>query len=98
MPKKAVKKSASKISKKSIPKGKKGKYNDDDEPVDKAASHEETDGEDLTKEDYEDKMKENVVEEDVYTEEGRAELEEDDEIEPWEEGFSKGVAPDKHHK
>ncbi len=30
-------------------------------------------------------------EEDVYTEEGREELLEDDEIEPWEEGFSEGA-------
>ena len=97
MPKKAAKKS-SKVPKKPVSKAKKGKYADDDEPVDKPATHEETDGEDLTKEDYEDKMKENVVEVDVYTEEGRAELEDDDEIEPWEEGFSKGVAPDKNHK
>ena len=35
--------------------------------------------------------------EDVYTEEGRQKLQEDDEIEPWEEGFAKGAQPDKHH-
>ena len=34
--------------------------------------------------------------EDIYTSEGREMLEEDDEIEPWEEGFAKGAAPDKH--
>ncbi|MEM4264070.1 MAG: hypothetical protein QW666_04240 [Candidatus Woesearchaeota archaeon] len=31
-------------------------------------------------------------EEDVYTEEGREDLVEDDEIEPWEEGFAEGAA------
>jgi hypothetical protein len=91
MPKKAVKK-----SKHAKPKSNKGLV--DDEPIEKVASHEEQDGEDLTKEDYEDKIVKKEADEDVYTEEGRAELEEDDEIEPWEEGFSKGAAPDKHRK
>ncbi|HSU72904.1 MAG TPA: hypothetical protein VLJ21_03585 [Candidatus Binatia bacterium] len=89
MPKKSTKKSA--------PKPKKA-LSDDDEPVEKVTSHEEQDGEDLTKEDYEDKIVKKEADEDVYTEEGRADLEEDDEIEPWEEGFSKGAAPDKHRK
>ena len=33
---------------------------------------------------------------DVYTEEGREELLESEELQPWEEGFAKGAAPDKH--
>lgn len=33
-------------------------------------------------------------EEDVYTSEGRKELQEDDEIEVWEEGFSEGTGDD----
>lgn len=32
---------------------------------------------------------------DVYTEEGREELEDSDEIDPWEEGFSEGEVSEK---
>ena len=38
------------------------------------------------------KIKQGEKEKDVYTEEGREALEEDDEIEPWEEGFAKGAS------
>ncbi len=37
------------------------------------------------------KMRTGKKEEDVYTEEGREELVDDDEIEPWEEGYVEGV-------
>ena len=37
------------------------------------------------------KVKVGEREEDVYTEEGREELEESDEVAPWEEGFSQGA-------
>ena len=93
MPKKVAKKPVAKPKK-----GKKGAFNDDDTPAEKKASHDDQDDYDLSKEDYEDKMKKSEKEEDVYTEEGRELLEEDDEIEDWEAGFSKGAQPDKHHK
>lgn len=44
-----------------------------------------------TKEQIEDDMKENKRDEDVYSEEGRELLEEDDEMEEWEEGFMQGA-------
>jgi hypothetical protein len=50
---------------------------------------------DLTKEEYADKIEKKEADEDVYTEEGREELIDDDEIDDLEEGFSKGAAPDK---
>jgi hypothetical protein len=49
-----------------------------------------------SREKIEEEMEKGERDEDVYSEEGRKKLEEDDEIEPWEEGFSKGAAPDKH--
>lgn len=52
---------------------------------DEPEEHEES-SEDLKKE-----MDEGKKEEDVYTEEGREELTEDDEIDPWEEGYVEGV-------
>ena len=79
-------------------KKKKAGYNDDDEPVEKVASHKEQDQADETSEDYKQGMREGRVEEDVNTEEGRQELADDDEIEEWEAGFSKGSQPDKHHQ
>ncbi len=92
MPKKATKrKPAAKPKRKAAPES-------DDEPIEKKLSHDDQDDYDLSKEDYEDKMKKSEAEEDVYTEEGRELLEEDDEIEDWEAGFSKGSQPDKHHK
>ena len=39
----------------------------------------------------EQKMRVGEKEEDIYTEEGQEELLDDDEIAPWEEGFSKGA-------
>lgn len=69
----------------------------DDEPVD-ASQQEDHEEYDLTKEEYEDKIEKKEADEDVYTEEGREELLDDDEIEDWEQGFSKGSAPDKHRK
>ena len=44
-----------------------------------------------TSEEKEDKMKMGEEDEDIYTEEGRELLEEDDEIKPWEEGFLEGA-------
>ena len=43
-----------------------------------------------TKEEFEEKLAEGKVEEDVYTEEGRDELVENDEISADEEGFMEG--------
>jgi len=42
-------------------------------------------------EEFKREMEEGLREEDVYTEEGREELEESDEIDPWEEGYIEGV-------
>ncbi|MBI4980632.1 hypothetical protein HZC30_03705 [Candidatus Woesearchaeota archaeon] len=47
-----------------------------------------------TKDDIEAEMKSGKADEDVYTKEGEELLEEDDEIEPWEEGFMEGAADD----
>lgn len=91
MPKSAKKKPVKAHAKKSAPVT-------DDEPIEKKASHEDADDYDLEKEDYEDKIKKGEAEEDVYTDEGRDLLHEDDEIDDMEEGFSKGAQPDKHHK
>lgn len=44
-----------------------------------------------TKEKKAQEMEEGELEEDVYSEEGREKELEDDEIEPWEEGFMKGA-------
>lgn len=70
----------------------------DDEPLVAQTGHDDEDY-DLTKEEYEDKIEKKEADEDIYTEEGREELIEDDEIDDVEEGFSKGAAPDrKKHK
>lgn len=51
-----------------------------------------------TKEDYQEKIDEGGADADVYTEEGREELMEDDEVADWEEGFSEGeTEPEKAH-
>ncbi len=51
-----------------------------------------------TKEEYREKINEGSADADVYTEEGREELMEDDEVAEWEEGFSEGEAePEKAH-
>lgn len=47
-----------------------------------------------TKDDIEAEMKAGKADEDIYTKEGEELLEEDDEIEPWEEGFMEGAADD----
>lgn len=47
---------------------------------------------DETSEEHELAMAVGDEDEDVYTEEGRKKLEEDDEIEPWEEGVMEGAA------
>ena len=47
-----------------------------------------------TKDDIEAEMKSGKADEDVYTKEGQELLEEDDEIETWEEGFMAGAADD----
>ncbi|HLD01204.1 MAG TPA: hypothetical protein VJC39_05675 [Candidatus Nanoarchaeia archaeon] len=48
--------------------------------------------EDLNSEDTEEAMEHGEVDEDVYSEEGLEKLEEDDEIDPWEEGFMEGAS------
>ena len=45
-----------------------------------------------TEEDTEHEMRTRVKDPDVYTKEGREVLEDEDEMEPWEEGFSEGAA------
>ena len=47
---------------------------------------------DETSEEHELAMEHGDEDEDVYTEEGRKKLEEDDEIEPWEEGVMEGAS------
>jgi hypothetical protein len=47
---------------------------------------------DETSEEVEQSMKVGDKDEDIYTKEGQELLEEDDEIEPWEEGFMEGAA------
>ncbi len=47
-----------------------------------------------TKDDIEAEMKAGKADEDIYTKEGQELLEEDDEIETWEEGFMEGAADD----
>ncbi len=47
-----------------------------------------------TKDDIEAEMKTGKADEDVYTKEGQELLEEDDEIETWEEGFMEGATAD----
>ncbi len=99
MSKKSVKKvvrKASRSPKKYTPKPKvKSKSQaKDDEPMVPQTSHDDEDY-DLTKEEYEDKVEKKEAEPDVYTDEGREELIDDDEIDDAEEGFSKGASPDK---
>ncbi len=45
-----------------------------------------------TSEEIEQDMEHGEKDEDIYTKEGREKLEEDDEIEPWEEGFMEGAS------
>ena len=88
MPKKSVKKAK-------VPKRNASKASaKDDEPLVAQTGHDDEDY-DLTKEEYEDKIEKKETDADVYTEEGREELIDDDEIDDLEEGFSKGAAPDK---
>ncbi len=47
---------------------------------------------DQTSEEKSQDMEHGDKDEDVYSKEGREKLEEDDEIEPWEEGFMQGAA------
>lgn len=47
-----------------------------------------------TKDEVEAEMKAGKTDEDIYTKEGQELLEEDDEIETWEEGFMEGAADD----
>ena len=93
MPKKVMKKKN--VKAKHSKKGKKAPVTDD-EPVD--ASKTEDDEYDLTKEEYEDKIEKKEADEDVYTEEGREDLLDDDEIDDMEQGFSKGANPGKKRK
>ncbi|MBU0461263.1 MAG: DUF2116 family Zn-ribbon domain-containing protein [Nanoarchaeota archaeon] len=46
---------------------------------------------DKTEDEIDQSMEEGELDEDVYTEEGRENLLEDDEIEEWEEGFMEGA-------
>ena len=69
-----------------------------DEKIEKVSSHEEQDKRHKSKEENKKGMQEGTVEEDVNTEAGREELKDDDEIEEWEAGFSKGAQPDKHNQ
>lgn len=67
-----------------------GKVDRDDEiseELEGFREHEEHDG---TPDDFEAKLHSGEAETDVYTEEGREELIEDDEVSEWEEGFSRG--------
>ncbi len=45
-----------------------------------------------TPEEIEEDMEQGEKDEDIYTKEGREKLEEDAEIEPWEEGFMEGAS------
>ncbi len=47
-----------------------------------------------TRDDVKAEMKSGKADEDIYTKEGQESLEEDDEIETWEEGFMEGAADD----
>jgi len=78
-------------------KKKKGEWTDEDE-IASAEDHDDQDAIDKLPEEYKEAMREGKKEEDVYTDEGREELEDDDEIEDWEAGFSKGAQPDDHHE
>ena len=60
--------------------------------------YKEGDEHDETPEEMEQKMSTGEAETDVYSEEGREELMEDDEVSEWEEGFAEGEAePEKAH-
>ena len=78
-------------------KKKKGEWTAEDE-IASVEDHDEQDDVDQLPEEYKESMRENKTEVTVYTDEGREELEDDDEIEDWEAGFSKGAQPDKHHE
>ena len=45
-----------------------------------------------TSEQKKEEMEDGQEDEDIYTKEGREKLEEDDEVEPWEEGFMEGAS------
>lgn len=79
-------------------KKKTSEWEDDEEVPGEVEDHEEQDEADKLPEEYKESMRENKTEVTVYTDEGREELEDDDEIEDWEAGFSKGAQPDKHHE
>lgn len=67
--------------------------NNNDEPVVQGDEHQFLEGDEHSGTHAEHRLKVRVgeKEEDVYTEEGREEMVSTDEIEPWEEGFSKGA-------
>ncbi|MEK6900399.1 MAG: hypothetical protein AABX05_04720 [Nanoarchaeota archaeon] len=64
---------------------------DGDEEVKLLPDEEQGITKDETSEDHQEAMDLGEEDEDVYTEEGRKKLEENDEIEPWEEGFVEGA-------
>lgn len=88
MPKKTAKKPAKKAPKKA----KDEKYTDDVELSDEPEEFLDEPSEHSTETDHDLKVKVGERDEDVYTEEGREDLEESDEVAPWEEGFSEGAS------
>lgn len=71
----------------------------DDESVvtDKDAFEDEADEHEETEEEVESEMQEGKKDADPYSEEGREELEEDDEAKPGELGYAKGSAGGRRH-
>ncbi len=85
-----AKKAAKKAVKRKVP-SKKEEENDDEE-LEVYPAEEQGILPDETSEEHELAMDLGDEDEDIYTEEGRKKLEEDDEIEPWEEGVMEGAA------
>ena len=90
MPKKAVK--PKKSSKKKTSKKKIAGPEDDEKEVESYPAEEQGIVEEETSEDHELAMDLGEEDEDIYEPEGRKKLEEDDEIEPWEEGVMEGAS------
>ena len=86
MAKKAAKKS--KVASKKLPEP----DDDDDEELELHPAEEQGILPDETSEEHELAMAVGDEDEDIYTEEGRKKLEEDDEIAPWEEGVMEGAS------
>jgi len=78
----------SKASKKPLKK----KSKDDDEKIDVYPDEEQGILKEETSEEKKAKMKSGEEDEDIYTQEGQEEEVEEDEIEPWEEGFMQGAS------